>query len=564
MGDSRNHSDDRCSTWYVFVPAVGYARHWQGQPLPLPPRDDPDKARLGTFLKDFAAAFLDEVKEGGAIPFNRLWCGGDCARVFLAPPTPSPLEAITEKKAQLEDLERAARQFDPQRHAEVASAWQRFRPAGHMLVMEARPVCLPGERDEMQAEAEEMFREACGEGATCPALTELAEPAEDDPDRWYVIIGWLKLPGLDGVRCAEIDSLNWHPEDGLEAKSPDRQRARALVRIFLEVAPEMSTGAWFDLDDVHRAWQREQDHGGRPEERFSGVARLGGHLNNFWCCGPKGIKGPYFLPRARGIAARLAKGRRSYRRAIAQRARQDGVEVRSLMLLLEVRSPWLGQGGSDEPEQLRQWFTAATRGRSLLNELYWEAPWDSYWPLPIIRRPYRVPDEAGETAEPASPPPGWRVAEGQWAADAAGRIVGGAGGNAYIYREAPHADDVRVTATMRVVEGIEITVWICGSPENTEGDGYTLAVSTEKAKLQRKGEDVVTDASVTVQPGRDYVLAFERRGATLRGFLDGADEPFVQWTDPQPLRGEGHRTLGFYIWNGTIAVSDIKVDELDQ
>ena len=125
----RNHSDDRCSTWYVFVPAVGYARHWQGQPLPLPPRDDPDKARLGTFLKDFAAAFLDEVKEGGAIPFNRLWCGGDCARVFLAPPTPSPLEAITEKKAQLEDLERAARQFDPQRHAEVASAWQRFRPA---------------------------------------------------------------------------------------------------------------------------------------------------------------------------------------------------------------------------------------------------------------------------------------------------------------------------------------------------------------------------------------------------------------------------------------------------
>ena len=564
MEESRNGTDEQCSTWYVVVPAIGYAKQRQGEPLPLPPKEDPGKARLNSLLKDFAAAILDEAKEAGAIPFNRLWCGGDCTRVLLAPGTPGRLEAITEKKAQLKDLEQTVRQFAPQRYAEVASEWERFRPAAHMLVMEARPVFLPGEQAEMQAEADEMFGEACGDPALRPSLTELTEASEDDPDRWYVIIGWLKLAGLDGVRCAEIDSLNWHPEDGLEAKSPDRQRAKGLVRIFLDVAPEMSTGAWFDLDDVHRAWQREQDHGGRPEERFIGVARLGGHLNNFWCCGPKGIKGPYFLPRAEGIAARLAEGRRSYRQAVAERAKQDGEQVRSLMLMLEVRSPWLGQAGSDEPQRLRQWFAAANRGSSLLSEVYWEAPWDSYSPLPIISRPHRPPGETGEAAEESALPPGWQVAEGRWAADAAGRIVGGSDGNAYIYREQEHADDFRVTATMRAVEGIEITVWICGSPERTEMDGYTLAVSTEKAKLQRQGEDAVTDATVTIQPGEDHVLGFERHGAVLRGFLDGAAEPFIEWTDPDPLRGAGHRTLGFYMWDGTLAVSDIQVEELKE
>jgi hypothetical protein len=73
---------------------------------------------------------------------------------------------------------------------------------------------------------------------------------------------------------------------------------------------------------------------------------------------------------------------------------------------------------------------------------------------------------------------------------------------------------------------------------------------------------MATDPAVTIQQGEDHVLAFERRGAELRGFLDGAGEPFIEWTDPDPLRGEGHRTLGFYVWDGTIAVSNIEVTDL--
>lgn len=155
----------------------------------------------------------------------------------------------------------------------------------------------------------------------------------------------------------------------------------------------------------------------------------------------------------------------------------------------------------------------------------------------------------------------WEGLRGSWSVDETGRIVGGSTGNGYVCFLEEHADDLRVTATMRAVEGIEVSVWMCGSRENTEHDGYTLAVSTEGAKLQRRGQDVARVDATRIGPNRDHELAFQRRGQVLRGFLDGAPEPFVEWTDPEPLRGEGHRTLGFYVWDGAIAASRIKVEE---
>ncbi len=184
--------------------------------------------------------------------------------------------------------------------------------------------------------------------------------------------------------------------------------------------------------------------------------------------------------------------------------------------------------------------------------------------IQIIRREYHQRGRQDEGAQEAELPPEWRAVEGRWFLDGTGRIVGESDGNGYVCQVKEHPDDLRVAATMQVLRGIEITVWICGSQERTEHDGYTLAVSTEKAKLQRQGQDMATDPSVRVQPGRDHLLAFERRGAKLRGFLDGSDEPFIEWTDPQPLRGQGHRTLGFYVWDGAIAVSNIKVEGLGQ
>lgn len=401
MQKEKDMSKRSVAAWYLFMPGIGYARRWRGEPLAAPPMEDPGKAKLGGFLRDFAGVFLDEMTKAGALQFNSLWCGGR-GRALLVPKTPSWLEAITEKKAQFENLEQTVRQWASERYAEVASEWQRFRPAGHMFVMEAQPAYLKGERDEMQAEANEIFRDAYGDTGPRPRLTEITEPAADDPDRWYVIIGSLKLAGLDRFRCVERDGLNSDAEEAslagtAEAESPDRQRAEVLVKIHQSVAPEISTGAWFDLEDVHRAWAREHEVGGEWYERLTGVARLGSHLNFLWCNIPIGIKGPYFLPRVKGIVARLSEGRRTYRQAIAEKPKELGVEVRALMLIFEVRSPWLGQQGNDEPERLRRWLEKAKHGISPLCELYWEDPWGGEGPLALILHPGQ-----------------WNVADGYW------------------------------------------------------------------------------------------------------------------------------------------------------
>ena len=395
-------SKDRHAAWYLFVPGIGYSRRWQGRPLAAPPVEDPGKAKLGGFLEDLAQHLLGEMRTAGSLHFRSLWCGGPCERAFLAPKTRAWTKMITEKKSQLENLEQTVHEWAPERYAEVTSEWQRFRPGGHMLVIEARPVHLKGEQDEMQAEANEIFRDAYGDTGPQPRLSEITELATDGPDRWYVIIGSLKLAGLDRFRCGERDGLNSCAEEAslagtAEAESPDRRRAQVLVKIHLSVAPEISTGAWFDLEDVRRAWARERETGGEWHERFTGVERLGSHLNFLWCNIPIGIKGPYFLPGVKGIVTRLSEGRRTYRQVIAERAKELGVEVRSLMLFFEVRSPWLGQQGSHEPERLRQYFAAATRGISPLCDLYWEDPWGGKAPSARIFRPGQ-----------------WNVADGYW------------------------------------------------------------------------------------------------------------------------------------------------------
>ena len=388
-------SDPSDAAWYLVMPQIGYAKQWQGEPLAAPPVEDSDKAKLGELLGDFVDNFLDEMTGAGALRFSSLWCGGPI-RALLVPKTLAWLEVITEKKRQFHNLEQTVREFAPEHYAELASHWQRLRPTGHILVIEGQSVYLPGEQAEMQTEAEEIFRDAYAHSALRPALTEITEPSEDDPDRWCVIIGWLKLAGLDGFWCAERDGLNSCAEEASltgtpEAEAPDRKRAQVLVNIQQGAVPELSTGAWFDLEDVRRAWAHEINTRGEWHERFTNVSRLGSHLNFLWCNVPIGIKGPYFLPRDTGIVSRLSEGRRTYREAIAEKAKELGVEVRSLMLICEVRSPWLGQDDSDEPERLQHWFAQAKRGVSPLCELYWEDPWGGTGPLARILHPGQYP-----------------------------------------------------------------------------------------------------------------------------------------------------------------------------
>ena len=55
----------------------------------------------------------------------------------------------------------------------------------------------------------------------------------------------------------------------------------------------------------------------------------------------------------------------------------------------------------------------------------------------------------------------------------------------------------------------------------------------------------------------------EAGGGAVRVFIDDVRKPFMERTDRQPLRGENHRTLGFYMWKGAVTVSDCRVEGIE-
>jgi hypothetical protein len=62
-------------------------------------------------------------------------------------------------------------------------------------------------------------------------------------------------------------------------------------------------------------------------------------------------------------------------------------------------------------------------------------------------------------------------------------------------------------------------------------------------------------SDLRVQPGRTYHWTVTRRGGTIDWKVDG--QPFLTWTDPEPLAGPGHEYLAVNNWE-----SDVSFDNL--
>jgi hypothetical protein len=63
---------------------------------------------------------------------------------------------------------------------------------------------------------------------------------------------------------------------------------------------------------------------------------------------------------------------------------------------------------------------------------------------------------------------------------------------------------------------------------------------TVKVSRERLGADPI------VTPGRTYHFTITRRGSILDWKINGA--PYLTWTDPQPLGGQGHEYFAFNAW----------------
>lgn len=60
-----------------------------------------------------------------------------------------------------------------------------------------------------------------------------------------------------------------------------------------------------------------------------------------------------------------------------------------------------------------------------------------------------------------------------------------------------------------------------------------------------------------VQLGRTYHWTITRKGGSLDWRVDG--QPFLSWTDPEPLQGSGHEYLGINNWQAEVAFDNLSI-----
>jgi len=211
-----------------------------------------------------------------------------------------------------------------------------------------------------------------------PGISREAE--RDDPDRWYVITGYLKTRGEEPIRvgCQDTPNIGEWSDAGTLKEERDRvlkalnlaEPWKDLEGILVSLLPpELSVGAWFETATVA---------GGS----IIGPNRLGCHMNDFWCFGtrfecsqgevsilpsfprggPANIKGPYIIPRRKGVLQMLSERRLSLKEMVRAKAHErglDALDIKPMVLIFEVKSTWLGQPDDKETAKIREWFSRA-------------------------------------------------------------------------------------------------------------------------------------------------------------------------------------------------------------
>jgi len=209
----------------------------------------------------------------------------------------------------------------------------------------------------------------------------IMEVEKDDPDRWYVITGYLKTKDEEPIRAGtDWKNIGEWEDYGLQEKERNRvlkaldlARPPPLGPLLSSIVPELSIGAWFDTATVAETKYESDARAGIIGRKIIGPNRLGCHMNWFWCWDtkfeysrgelsilPLGCpKGPYMIPRRKGVLKILSERRLSLKEMVRVKSYEfglDALDVKPLVLIFEVKSPWLGQPDDKEAAEIREWF----------------------------------------------------------------------------------------------------------------------------------------------------------------------------------------------------------------
>ncbi len=209
----------------------------------------------------------------------------------------------------------------------------------------------------------------------------IMESEKDDPDRWYVIAGYLKTKGEEPIRAGtDWENIGEWEDYGLLEKERNRLlkaldlgRPPPLGPLLSSIVPELSIGAWFDTATVAEMKYERDARAGIIGRKIIGPNRLGCHMNWFWCWDtkleysqgeasilPLGCpKGPYMIPKRKGVLKTLSERRLSLKEMVRVKGKEFGLDtlsIKPMVLIFEVKSPWLGQPDDKEAAVIRAWF----------------------------------------------------------------------------------------------------------------------------------------------------------------------------------------------------------------
>lgn len=133
--------------------------------------------------------------------------------------------------------------------------------------------------------------------------------------------------------------------------------------------------------------------------------------------------------------------------------------------------------------------------------------------------------------------------------------------NGYLYLNKEIYGNIRFETTVAFISGKEpeITVFMYGSKENQELDGYTLAFG-EMLKFQKKGKTIHLQKlpEPIIKKEMQHIL-FERTGNVFKFYLNNMLTPIFQWEDSEPINGEKNTICGFYVWDGEISIKNVSI-----
>jgi len=184
---------------------------------------------------------------------------------------------------------------------------------------------------------------------------------------------------------------------------------------------------------------------------------------------------------------------------------------------------------------------------------------------PVIDAPYHDDFERAELGPDwNATAPAYRVSEGKLT------VAGAYNHPAWLRRRLPNDAVIDLDVVSRSAAG-DIKIELFGDGQSFDPDrgsytstgyvfifgGWHNSLSVICRQEEHGAGRKASRQDVPVVPGRSYHFTITRRGGAIDWRIDG--QPFLSWTDPDPLTGGGHEHLAVNNWEADVSFDNLNI-----